>query len=223
MYVYNNAVLSQGTNKKRSWFSINVEEPITKFIARNIFGLTPSDYVMLSDKTIVPMSESGTQFAYSERVFDSMLFCTTAFAGIFRLTQMTNVIPSTVKAAIMQQGNKLYPGVDKYTNVTLKKGTVIYRGEPNGTGFFTTKDAIVNSDYNKQRIFEGLQVRKNPQFGYRSKMTGYVLNEDINVAYGKALANPQYGKGGLPQFFVPNDKELINSGKLVPVENIDLW
>lgn len=89
---YNNAILKQGTNKNRSWFSINVEEPITKFIARNIFGLTPSDCVMLSDRTIVPMSESGTQFAYSERVVDCMSFCGSFLAGFGKGGKATRFI-----------------------------------------------------------------------------------------------------------------------------------
>ena len=40
------------------------------------------------------------------------------------------------------QGSGKYPGVDDYTDVTVTKGTTLYRGEPNGTEYFTTLDAI---------------------------------------------------------------------------------
>lgn len=111
---YNNAILKQGTNKKRSWFSINVEDPITKFIARNIFGLTPSDCVMLSDRTIVPMSESGTQFAYSERVVDCMFFCGSFLAGITSLIGKGGSIFSGTQ--IKQAGESINSGT-KYARV----------------------------------------------------------------------------------------------------------
>ena len=39
------------------------------------------------------------------------------------------------------QGSGKYPGIDNYKDITLQKGKVIYRGEPNGTEYFTTKSA----------------------------------------------------------------------------------
>ena len=87
-----------------------------------------------------------------------------------------------------------YPGIDDYVDITVKKGTVLYRGEPNGTEYFTTLDAIEQSGRNATKLFEGLQVEKNPKYGYRVEMQGYVFNEDVASAYGIANANPQFGK-----------------------------
>jgi len=39
---------------------------------------------------------------------------------------------------------------------------VVYRGEPNGTEYFTTKSAIERSGANATKVFEGLQVEKTP-------------------------------------------------------------
>ena len=53
-------------------------------------------------------------------------------------------------------------------------------------------------------------------------MEGYLFNQDIDAAYSIVEANPQYGVGGLPQYFIPNVQELINEGILIPVDNIKL-
>ena len=120
------------------------------------------------------------------------------------------------------QGTGKYPGIDDYVDVTVEKGTVLYRGEPNGTEYFTTLDAIEQSGRDATKLFEGLQVEKNPIHGYRGEMQGYIFNEDVASAYGITNANPQFGKGGLPQYYVPDVQDLIDKGILTPVDNIKL-
>ena len=118
------------------------------------------------------------------------------------------------------QGTGKYPGIDDYVDVTVEKGTVLYRGEPNGTEYFTTLDAIEQFGRDATKLFEGLQVEKNPIHGYRGEMQGYIFNEDVASAYGITNANPQFGKGGLPQYYVPDVQDLIDKGILTPVDNI---
>ena len=72
--------------------------------------------------------------------------------------------------AISWQGTGKYPGIDDYVDVIVEKGTVLYRGEPNGTEYFTTLDAIEQSGRDAMKLFEGLQVEKNPIHGYRGEM-----------------------------------------------------
>ena len=120
------------------------------------------------------------------------------------------------------QGTGKYPGIDDYVDVTVEKGTVLYRGEPNGTEYFTALDAIEQSGRDATKLFEGLQVEKNPIHGYRGEMKGYIFNEDVASAYGITNANPQFGKGGLPQYYVPDVQDLIDKGILTPVDNIKL-
>ncbi|WP_255377792.1 hypothetical protein, partial [Listeria sp. ILCC796] len=120
------------------------------------------------------------------------------------------------------QGSGKYPGVDKYKDITLKEGKIVYRGEPNGTDYFTTKSAVERSGRDATKIYEGLQVEKNPVHGYRGEMQGYKVTKNTDAAFGKTKANPQYGKGGLPQVFVPDANELIEKGILVPVDKIIL-
>ena len=65
-------------------------------------------------------------------------------------------------------------------------------------------------------------MEKHPIYGYRGEMQGYIFNEDIASAYGMAKANPQFGAGGLPQYYVPDVKDLIDKGILTPIDNIKL-
>lgn len=59
---------------------------------------------------------------------------------------------------------------------------------------------------------------------YRSKVTKYTINTDkITVAYGKkTLANPQYGRGGNPQYFINNIESEISKGNLIRGESVEL-
>ncbi len=120
------------------------------------------------------------------------------------------------------QGTGKYPGVDRYKDITIKQDKIIYRGEPNGTEYFTTKSALERSGYDANNLFEGLQVEKNLVHGYRSEMQGYKATIDLEAAFGLTKANPQFGKGGLPQIFIPDANDLIQKGYLIPVENIPL-
>ena len=76
-----------------------------------------------------------------------------------------NATPSQL--ARSWQGTGKYIGVDDYVDTVVKKGTILYRGEPNGTEYFTTLDAIEQSGGDATNVFEGLQVEKHPIHGYR--------------------------------------------------------
>lgn len=156
---------------------------------------------------------------YEYDAFGNTISCEERVANRFRY-QSGSKTPSEI--ARSWQGTGKYPGIDDYVDVTVEKGTVLYRGEPNGTEYFTTLDAIEQSGRDVTKLFEGLQVEKNPIHGYRGEMQGYIFNEDVASAYGITNANPQFGKGGLPQYYVPDVQDLIDKGILTPVDNIKL-
>lgn len=68
-------------------------------------------------------------------------------------------------------------------------------------------------------LFEGLQVKPHPIHGFRGQVSGYRFTQTVTVGYVQVLANPQFGPGGLDQFYVPNVQKLII---LVLVDTIDL-
>ena len=196
--VFNNAVLSQGTNKKRSWFSINVEEPITKFIARNVFGLTPSDYVMLLDRTIVPMSESGTQFAYSERVVDCMSFCGSFLAGFGKVVSSQKILGQHSSKKVNDSFKKLYnydPPYKTKTKVSvyeLKETTNfvrVYDGENSrmkGSWLMKAEDIV---GLTPQQIQDKYSLPNTPKY-----VCDVQLQKGTIVRTGEA--NPLYGFTG---------------------------
>lgn len=53
-------------------------------------------------------------------------------------------------------------------------------------------------------------------------MQGYIFNEKIASAYGITNVNPKFGKGGLPQYFVPDVEDYIQKGILEKVDSIIL-
>lgn len=70
--------------------------------------------------------------------------------------------------------------------------------------FYTTGEVMQSLGNDTTKIFEGLQTSKGNYSTYRPGMTLYETTTDIIVAYSKALANPQYGPGGLDQYFILN-------------------
>ena len=139
--------------------------------------------------------------------------------------KVTEGVSNTNPSEIAQswQGGFPYIGVDKYKNITLKKGKVIYVGDPYPTGYATTKSALDRIDGDARKLFEGLQVKPYWEDGmsaaeYRGKMMAYEVTEEIDVAFGITKANPQFGEGGLPQMFIPDFNNLLKSGAIKKVE-----
>lgn len=131
-----------------------------------------------------------------------------------------NATPSQLARSWQSTGK--YIGVDGYIDVSIQKGNILYIGEPYGTKYFTTLDAIEQSGRDARVIFEGLQVEKNPIHSYRGEMQGYIFNDEVAGAYGITNANPQFGEGGLLQYFVPDVDAYIEKGILKKVDIISL-
>lgn len=116
------------------------------------------------------------------------------------------------------QGKGSYPGVDQFVDVVVKKGTIVYAGEPGVSGFFTTADAALKVGVDATRLNEGLQIA--PRQGmYRPGLTAYEVTVDTRAAYGIAKANTQFGAGGLPQLFIPNWQQVLTPQVSTLMEN----
>ena len=122
------------------------------------------------------------------------------------------------------QGKGNYPGVDDYKDITLKKGKIIYAGDPYPTGYATTESALKRTGNDATKIFEGLQVGPwDPpeEFihlsGYKQTLMPYEMMEDIPAAFGTTKANPHFGSGGLPQVYVDKFNDLVKAGRIRPI------
>jgi uncharacterized Zn-binding protein involved in type VI secretion len=124
--------------------------------------------------------------------------------------------PTPSELARSWQGKGDYPGIDRYRDITLKKGAIIYAGDPGQGSYYTTRSALARLGGSQQTLFQGLQVKPHDVYGYRPNVRAYEVTADTPAAMGITSANPQHGAGGLPQIFVP---EL---GNLKPLDVIPL-
>lgn len=117
-------------------------------------------------------------------------------------TGLPNADTNPAAEAAAWQGQGAYPGVDDWTNVVLPKGTRVHAGEPGVSGFFTSNSAAASVGQDATALNQGLQIA--PRNGtYRPGLTEFELMRDVTVARSTALANPQFGPGGLEQFYIP--------------------
>jgi RHS repeat-associated protein len=124
-------------------------------------------------------------------------------AGVVRKagTELVTRTPSAYARSM--QGTSKYPYVDRFKDITLKKGTVVFSGSPGQTAFYTTQSALRRSGGSAETLFKGLQVRRH-QTGYRSRIAAYEVVADTPAAFGLALRNTDHGDGWLPQIVVPS-------------------
>jgi RHS repeat-associated protein len=102
------------------------------------------------------------------------------------------------------QGKGAYTGVDNWRNITLADGKNVVGGLPGQSNYYTTIKGLNKSGINQVSLFEGLQVAKHPQFGYRGQVGVYEVTGNTPAAFGTTYANPQFGAGGLPQIYIPD-------------------
>ena len=115
---------------------------------------------------------------------------------------------SAAETAAAWQGSGLYPGVDRYRNITLKTDTLIVGSTPGQSSYYTTLSGMRRTEMDVVQYYQGVQVAPNltnPAYDVvRDGLTVYRATQETSAAFSRTLADPQYGKGGLPQVFVPN-------------------
>jgi YD repeat-containing protein len=91
---------------------------------------------------------------------------------------------------------------DHWEMTNLSAGERIFGGLPGQSPYYTNAATISSSTGSRRALWESLQVRANPELGYRPMVGEYEVIRDIRVPFGTASANPSYGAGGATQFFV---------------------
>lgn len=93
----------------------------------------------------------------------------------------------------------------------------MYGGIPGQSAYYTTEQAVADAGLSRESLFQSLQVRPNPEFGYRPQMGGYEVTSDITVPSGIVRANRTLGPGGATQYFIRD-----YSNKLRLIDKINL-
>jgi RHS repeat-associated protein len=125
-------------------------------------------------------------------------------AGVVRKAGTELVARTPSAYARSMQGTDRFPGVDKFKDITLKKGTVIYGGIPGQSAFYTTSSAMRRAGYSASALASGLQTGAHPTRGIRTRFAAYEVVDDTAAAFGLALANTRRGAGWYPQIVVPS-------------------
>ncbi len=125
-------------------------------------------------------------------------------AGVIRKGGSELASRATSQVARSFQGTTKYPHVDRFKDITLKKGTLIYAGYPGQGAFYTTASAMRRTGASASMLWSGLQVAAHRVHPPRTRMAAYEVIEDTPAAFGLALANLDNGIGGLPQVVVPS-------------------
>ena len=179
-------------------------EPTEKFLRRNLGVSGPEDYIKLYDGTIVPMSESGEQFAYSERITECNVFCIGAFLGAIKASIVSNQIAKTVSAKKVNNWfiKKLgydppYKDGTKVTTYKLDKNTKfvrVYDGE---------SSMMKGSFLMKPEDIEGLTAKQIQEKYALPNLPKFIC--DVELKKGDfvrtGITNPLFGfEGGGIQF-----------------------
>jgi RHS repeat-associated protein len=116
------------------------------------------------------------------------------------------------------QGKGSYSGVDRFRDITLKEGRVIFGGAPGQSNFYTTASGLRRAGGSSENLFSGLQVAPHPVFGYRPGVTAYQVLTDTPAAFGLTIANSHLGRGGLPQIVIQNYQDVLRPLYSVPLQ-----
>ncbi len=125
-------------------------------------------------------------------------------AGIVRNggSDLLRAAPSQIARSF--QGFGKYPGIDRFKDIMLKKGTVLYSGFPGQTAFYTSAGAMRRSGGSAGSLYDGLQIALSKNYPMRTRMAAYEVMEDTPAAFGLAINNTNHGAGWLPQVVVPS-------------------
>jgi RHS repeat-associated protein len=107
---------------------------------------------------------------------------------------------------------------DRFRDITLREGKILYAGYPGSSGFFTTASALSRANRSAAALFGGLQVATHPEKGMRTMVAAYEVIDDTAAAFGIALANGGFGKGWLPQVFIPGFEDSLRFLGVFPLK-----
>ncbi|WP_186454740.1 hypothetical protein [Nitrospirillum amazonense] len=91
---------------------------------------------------------------------------------------------------------------DEWEMKDLKAGDKVYGGLPGQSAYYTDIQTLENAGGSRTDLFQSLQVKEHPEFGYRPKVGEYEVINDARVPFGTVKANPGLGDGGGSQYFI---------------------
>ncbi|MEU3463149.1 hypothetical protein ABZ721_24805 [Streptomyces sp. NPDC006733] len=137
-------------------------------------------------------------------------------------TQAASELPS--QGARAWQGSGGYPGIDVWHDTVIAAGTNAEALHPRITGFAMPEGTMAALGNDSAEISKGVQVGPSDlnayiHHEYRTEGVTLHFNSDVPAAGAHANANPQFGGGGLPQYFIPDVMTHIDSGAISVIDH----
>ena len=173
-------------------------------IANLTIGSSPIAMLFGADPDFQYFQEPGTAEGRTGAQFGNVGYFLGGAAGVIRKGGMELGTRAPSVIARSMQGHGKYPGVDRFKDITLKKGTLVYAGFPGQGAFYTTAGAMRRVGASSSVLFGGLQIAAHESKGARTRAAAFEVIEDTQAAFALALANPKHGGGWLPQVVVPS-------------------
>ena len=129
----------------------------------------------------------------------------------------------TDPAAEAAKAQSLSPGgysEDAWSNVKLPALTKLWQGIGGKSDFFLSEEdareargSYVGSDAYRfaQTLWQFAQVQPNRLHGYRQGIREFVVDLDCLAAAALCLSNPELGRGGLLQYYVPGWERFLHT------------
>ena len=173
-------------------------------IANLTIGSSPIAMLFGADPDFQYFQEPGTAEGRTGAQFGNVGYFLGGAAGVIRKggSELAARAPSAIARSF--QGTRKYPGIDRFKDITLKKGTLVYAGFPGQGAFYTTAGAMRRSVASASTLWDRLQIAEHDFRPQRSRMAAYEVIEDTQAAFGLALANLHNGSGWYPQIVVPS-------------------
>lgn len=134
--------------------------------------------------------------------------------------------PLASRVANAWQGQGAYIGIDRWSDTVVSAGTQMESLHPVLTGFSAPEGTMASLGGDSAAVSRGVQVGPgdiNPDWNilhnYRPEGVTLRFNTDVPAATSHAMANPQFGEGGLHQFFVPDVVSKIHAGDISVVDS----
>lgn len=106
---------------------------------------------------------------------------------------------------------------DEWGTTGLEAGDRVIGGLPGQSSYYTTAGTLEASGGSRASLFQSLQVKAHPEFGYRPKVGEYEVLNNLTVPFGTVKANPGLGIGGGDQFFIRNYQNSLRLIREIPL------
>jgi hypothetical protein len=119
-----------------------------------------------------------------------LLFSIAGLSGCSTVQGITEQDKQTIiNTAVSYQTQDGVYSADSYEVVKLNKGDTIYGMLPGQSVFYINQSTVDEGKGSYKTLYNLLQIRPHPIYGYRTKLGKYEVLTDIYVAAGKCLAN----------------------------------